>query len=305
MRNVLILSCSFLTLFGCASTENVDTFTQAGLLSGSVMTQDACNDPQTSLWITVSGKKECIRYFHSGLQSENDIVHVWLHGDRIRRTRGVNVPGGYSNESPQKQQERADRTFQRTSIPVVLLSRPGTYGSSGFHTQRRRPRNVDIVFEAMNSLKKKYTINSFSISGHSGGGHLVGALLANRNDILCAVSTAGVLDVKERNRIRNWPTDITGYSDFYDPIDHVHEIPRSENKKIFIIADPRDTNVPFRTQTNYLQKVREYGHQIFLAKAAGRGQRHHGLAHVGSAVVKLCVNGFSPADIVERASTFK
>ena len=256
MRNSLLLLCSLPLLFGCVSTKNANTFTKVGLLSGSVMARDACSDPDTSLWITVSGKGECIRYFHTGLKDKNDIVHVWLHGDRIRRTRGTDVAGGYSKESPQKQQERANRVYQQTLVPTILLSRPGSYGSSGFHTQRRRPGNVNIVLEAVSALKEKYRIDRFAISGQSGGGHLVGALLANRNDILCAVSTAGVLAVRERIRLRNWQTDITGYSDYYDPIDHVHEIPQDANRRIFVVADPRDTNVPFGTQTKYFQKVR-------------------------------------------------
>lgn len=305
MRNNLLLLCALPLLFGCVSTKNANTFTKAGLLSGSVMTRDACSDANTSLWITISGKGECIRYFHTGLKDENDIVHVWLHGDRIRRTRGANIAGGYSKESPQKQQKRAIRVFQETNIPTILLSRPGSYGSSGFHTQRRRPGNVNIVLEAISALKEKYRINSFAISGQSGGGHLVGALLANRNDISCAVSTAGVLAVKERNRLRNWQTDITGYSDFYDPIDHVQEIPENKNRQIFIVADPRDTNVPFGSQTKYFQKVQKYDHNVFLIKAAGKGKRHHRLRHVGFEVVSLCVNGFSTAEIIEQTSAFK
>lgn len=168
MRNTMILLFILPLVFGCVSTKNANTFTKAGLLSGSVMTEGACSDPDTSLWVTVSGKGECVRYFHTGLKDDNDIVHVWLHGDRIRRTRDGNVAGGYSEESPQKQQHRATHAFQETTVPTILLSRPGSYGSSGFHTQRRRPRNVNIVLEAITTLKEKYKINRFAISGQSG-----------------------------------------------------------------------------------------------------------------------------------------
>ena len=47
------------------------------------MTQEACNHPNTSVWVSVAGKGECIRYFHNRLDRSNDIVHVWLHGDRM------------------------------------------------------------------------------------------------------------------------------------------------------------------------------------------------------------------------------
>lgn len=235
MRNILFLMASSFWLQGCVTTTNSGTFADSGLLYGSIMTQEACNHPNTSVWVSVAGKGECIRYFHNRLDRSNDIVHVWLHGDRMwQNFGGKRGTVAYKNETPQKQQKRADRVYQEYEIPYIRLSRPGTYGSSGFHHQRRRPHNVKMVLAAFDALKEKYSIKNFAISGQSGGGHLVGALLANRNEIVCAVSTSGVLAVGQRNQGRGWLTDITGYSDFYDPIDHVHEIASDENRRIFI-----------------------------------------------------------------------
>ena len=305
MRNTLLLLSFPFFLLSCVATENTDTFKVSGMLYGSVMTQEACNYPDTSVWVSVDGKGECIRYFHSGLKRENDVVHVWLHGDRMsQRFSGERNPSSYKNETQRKQQERADRAYTEFGIPYIRLSRPGTYGSSGFHAQRRRPHNVKTVLAAIGALKEKYSIQSFAISGQSGGGHLVGALLTDRDDIVCAVSTSGVLAVRQRNRALGWSTDITGYSDFYDPIDHVQEIPANADRRVFVVADPRDAVVPFDVQESYFKRVKELGHAVFLIEAKGRGSRHHGLQYAGFRIIKWCVDGVSTAEILERASSF-
>ena len=167
-----------------------------------------------------------------------------------------------------------------------------------------RPHNVKTVLAAIGALKEKYSIQSFAISGQSGGGHLVGALLTDRDDIVCAVSTSGVLAVRQRNRALGWSTDITGYSDFYDPIDHVQEIPANADRRVFVVADPRDAVVPFDVQESYFKRVKELGHAVFLIEAKGRGSRHHGLQYAGFRIIKWCVDGVSTAEILERASSF-
>ena len=303
MRKILSLLGMAILLQGCETTANVGTFSVSGMLSGSVMTRDTCDQADTSVWVTVDGRGECVRYFHAGLGERNNIVHVWLHGDRMWQSfSGGKRPLGYGNPSAAGQQRRADRAFRDLGVPHIHLSRPGTYGSSGFHQHRRLPRNVAIVRAAFDALKERYGIERFAISGQSGGGHLVAALLADRNDILCAVSTSGVIAVKQRNKARGWRTDITGYSDFYDPIDHVDRIPVDEERRIFIVGDPRDTNVPFKTQESYFKAVQGLGHRTWLVKARGTGREHHGLAHVGFRIIKWCVEGVPSEDIVERSS---
>jgi poly(3-hydroxybutyrate) depolymerase len=59
------------------------------------------------------------------------------------------------------------------------MSRPGTYGSSGDHSQRRRPAEAKIISAAIDALKKKYQIQELVITGQSGGGHVTASLITN------------------------------------------------------------------------------------------------------------------------------
>ena len=293
-----------LLLPGCVTTKNADTFTESGMLYGSVMTKEACDrkDADTALWLVVDGRGECIRYFHAGLEEGgNELVHVALHGDRMKHDRQGIRPAGYRNRTADIQRRLAYNLLWRTGLPSIALSRPGTYGSSGFHAQRRRPREVAIVRAAFDALRERYGIERFAVSGQSGGGHLVGALLPARQDIACAAATSGVLAVGLRIRTKGWSTDITGYTDFYDPIDHVDEIPDDRERTILIIGDPRDVEVPFKTQRSYFEAVRDAGHDAWLISTkTGRGRKYHGLQDMGWDAIKYCAEGMPSEEIVQR-----
>ena len=289
-------------LAACATSPRAaDTFTPAGLISGSVMSEEACRWPDTSVWVVVDGGGECVRYFHARLGAHNKIVHVWFHGDRLMYSisRGASwVPSGwYDNAKPGKLARHASRQYSNFAIPYIRFSRPGTYGSSGDHKQRRLKREADVVQAALDVLKRRYAIETFALSGQSGGGHVVASLLARRSDILCAVITSGVVSVRERAVLRGWQSDATGYNSFYDPVRHAGDIPRSHGRRIFIVGDPRDRNVPFATQQSYFRALQQAGHRAWLIRAAGRGAGHHSLASVGSRIVKWCVDGMPAVEM--------
>ena len=98
--------------------------------------------------------------------------------------------------------------------PYIHLARPGILGSSGHHLDRRRPREIALVDTALTRLKAHFGWRRLNLVGQSGGGHLVAALIARRDDIGCAVITSGNTAVAQRNRENGWTADITGHTDF-------------------------------------------------------------------------------------------
>lgn len=314
--DIVLLLIILILLPGCANIKNVDTFEPAGLIRGSIMSEDMCHFAETSVWVVVSGKGECIRYFHAGLKDKNPMVHIWFHGDRLAHYWSGGVPGSgsgrithtevisYADSSPDNLQRYANREYETFNIPFIRFSRPGVYGSSSDHNQKRRPREIEIINAALETIKKKYRIDSFILSGQSGGGHIVASLLALRNDISCAVITSGAVAVGKRIEIKGWRTDSTGYADYYDPIEHVNEIAPNDKRPIFIVGDPRDENVPFTTQEAYYEELKKCGHQVWLIRADGQGKEHHELSLVGFRIVKWWVDGISAEEIIKRSSEF-
>jgi len=297
---------------GCVSSiKNVDTFSSEGLKSGSKITEDMCQFKDTSIWVGGSDNGECIRYFQAGLKDKNHIVHIWFHGDELntywKGPAGVGIKDhveviSYKNSAPDKLQQYANREYTTFGIPYIRFSRPGVYGSSGDHNQRRRPREVEIVNEALDALKKKYNIESFILSGQSGGGHLVASLLAFRKDISCAVITSGIVAITERVKLKGWYADVTGYTDYYDPLNHINEITPSSNRSIFIVGDPRDTNVPFSTQEIYYKELKKARHQAVLIQAKAQGEQHHSLTPMGFQIVKWWFDGTTAEEITQRSA---
>jgi poly(3-hydroxybutyrate) depolymerase len=107
--------------------------------------------------------------------------------------------------------------FQR---PFINMARPGVYGSSGDHQQRRREREVALIDAALDQLKTTFGWDCIDIAGQSGGGYLVATLIARRSDIRRAVIASGGVAIRMRNQEFVREIDATGYSDFIDPLIH-------------------------------------------------------------------------------------
>src|SRR3990172_11627042 len=116
---VLANALLFSVLASCATAVplNVDTFAPSGVLSGSVMKKDRCSAKDTSAWVVVDGQAECIRYFHAGLKPQNQIVHIWFHGDRLKHNWSGRGPASgitssevisYGHPTPEELRRHAD-----------------------------------------------------------------------------------------------------------------------------------------------------------------------------------------------------
>lgn len=289
--------------------EGADTFTVGGVLAGSIMTREMCKSPESSVYVTVEGRGECIRYFAGGLASDNPIAVVNFHGDRLWRDWNHNGETisrrvfAYRDATAYGLSLHAESMAENMGLPYIRVSRPGTYGSSGDHDNRRQPRNLAIIEAALKAIKRKHSIERFAMTGQSGGGHVVATMLSRRNDIKCAVSTSGVIAVAEKIRIKRWPADATGHRTFLDPMDHVDAIPTDPSRRIFIIGDKRDRNTPFASQKAFFEAVKARGHAAWLLTGEGRGNSYHDLEYMGFRIVSWCANGVPTEEILRRVES--
>lgn len=315
MPRVICALLAALILAGCVTPvmRNADTLEPQRMLSGSVMDRETCTAADRAwagggtLWIDLDPDWDprdgtCIRYVLAGLDATNPVVAVYFHGDAMWQYLDGRSGWfrGYETVTPETLQGFAERETASIGLPYIRVSRPGTYGSSGFHKQRRRGREGEILDRALDALKARHGIARLAVIGQSGGGHVVASLLPRRDDIACAVITSGVVSVAQRARHHGWDRDITGYRDFYDPIEHVSEIAPDPSRRIFVVGDPRDSNVPFFTQEAYAEALRAAGHGVSLIRAEGSGKSHHGLALTGFKVLGWCVEGVPAEEIQAR-----
>jgi hypothetical protein len=287
-----------------------DTLNPEYVKTGATVSETNCSALPEAEWVVVDGRGDCIRYYSSGLKKgAHRTVFVWFHGDRVARhvekgdffkTIGQEVIG-YRDNRPEVLRARMAAWVSEFGKPAMFVGRPGVYGSSGDHTQKRQPREIALLHKALDAIKSRYRAGSFIVAGQSGGGHVTASLLAQRSDIECAVLTSASAAVRARIEIKKWPADATGATTFYDPIDHVDEIRGHPQLRIFVVGDPRDKAVPFRTQQMYYEALMAKKLDAHLVTTRSTDTRNfHSLDPLGMRMAGWCASGVTTDEILNR-----
>ena len=174
-------------------------------------------------------------------------------------------------------QAEAEQFAVSLARPFVNLARPGVFGSSGKHFERRREREVALIDAALDQLREALGWSRIDLAGQSGGGHLVAALMARRRDIDRAVIASGNVAVRRRNQLRGTAADATGYADFVDPIDLVAAVAQHPPRQVIVLTDPQDAVVPAECQAAYVRALRGAGVAVEQRFVAALDPRRHGL----------------------------
>jgi dienelactone hydrolase len=191
----------------------------------------------------------------------------------------------------------------RLPLPYVFLSRPGTFGASGDHMQRRRPAESRIISAALDVLKTRLKVSEWVVSGFSGGGHVTSSLVTLRPDIVCAVPGGAPSSPRIRWRLRNWTRDSTGYDDSYEPTEHLRKDAVHPRLRIFVVGDPRDSNGVWPAQAVMADKARERGIEAAVIEVKGTGPNYHGgQGEVTRQVAGWCGQDLPTAEVLRKAA---
>lgn len=254
-----------------------------------------------AVWAQPAGDAgECLRYWHAGLQgAANPRVLVYFAGDLLV---GNLVYKGYAGQTLEAVQKSVDGVHARHGVPYLFVGRPGTYGSSGEHRQRRRQREAKLVSAALDEIRKRHGIEEFALAGLSGGGHVVASLLGYRSDVVCAVAGGAVSAPKLRVRLRGWNMDSTGYADSWEPLEHLDRARMHPALRVYVVGDPADTNVPWAAQTVLADHVQALGVPAEVLQAEGTGPERHGVAGSALLVGAMCLKNQTNEEIRQRAA---
>ncbi|GAB6058606.1 hypothetical protein JCM31598_17230 [Desulfonatronum parangueonense] len=228
--------------------------------------------------------QECIRYFPGDEIRNAPLVIAQFYGDRDRVMR--QPLDQIRNNTRQSQEGYAARQSRRAGVPVVVVARPGTYGSSGDHRQRRQPEEYISLNAALDRIKDRYGIESFVLLGHSGGATAAAALLTmGRTDVRCAVLSSGAFSLLARaallrrneGRSPRPGLDTTGLADPYDPLDHVQHVAHDPHRLIIILGNPEDRITPFAFQQAFADALENAGHRVHVHVHPAREPSFHNL----------------------------
>jgi pimeloyl-ACP methyl ester carboxylesterase len=225
---------------------------------------------------------------------------VFFHGD-IFVGAGKTSPD-YLGSSQTRQQQEAERWSKRLGLPYIAIGRPGTYGSSGDHMQRRRPAESALVSAMLDRLKERHGIEEFVLAGQSGGGHLTSALLTLRADIVCAVPTSAPSSPRIRWEMMGRSRDTTMYTDSYEPWRHVDAGRMHPRLRVFVLGDPHDNNVFWASQTVMADALADAGIAVQVLHGEGSGPESHGLSNSARRVASWCAKGMATRDMLHEAA---
>jgi hypothetical protein len=312
-RTLALAACAVLLMprlsqaqHGLTAEELVQAFPPERIYNGISISREECARLKLAVWVEHRFGSECIRYYPPSKIDAAPRAVFYFHGDLLDGK--VPLPTASVNNSVAGKLKEAQNLSGANGIPFILVARPGAFGSSGAHTERRRPKEFHSLNAAVDAIKAKHSITEVILSGQSGGATAVGALLTlGRTDVSCAVATSGGYDVLGRakhifhTRGRGRPgCDTTLHCDPYNVIDFTSQVAANPTRRIFIIGDPQDSNTPFEFQRKFADKLRQGGHNVVLLEAKGEGSEHHRLSHMATRTAGWCNAGLPSEAIAEK-----
>lgn len=285
------------------SRAGAEHFDPAGVVAGVTIPRDACaalERDETAVWITAGGRSLCMRYYAAGLKpGGNPIAAAWFNGD-VLGPKGNDATKRQQGFGPARMIEQQAALAARFGVPFLFIGRPGTYGSAGkHHAMRGRPVEAALADATLDALKTRYRVGVWALGGHSGGGTLVAELLARRQDLRCAVISSGAAAYRAYLEARGLAEPGEPLARF-DPSTALDRVPADPARRVFVIGDPRETNVPFASQRLYFDGLTARGHRAWLLPLErATDPRFHDLVDFGETATGLCAAGAETAAILD------
>jgi len=284
-----------------------EVFPESDLLSGKRTSRSECEATRHAVWVVHKEGEACIRYFPSSNVDGAKTAAFFFHGD-VLEGRFV-IKGAYRNNKASVLLKTSEDLARVNAMPYILVARPGVFGSSGSHLERRRLEEYLALNAAVDAIKAKHGIKQVHLGGQSGGATSVGALLTlGRSDVVCAAASSGGFNAlgraqdMARQRSLNWNgCDAHGVCGPYNVTDHVAGILASPTRRIFLVGDPQDSNTAFRYQQEFADKIAAANHKVAMLTADARGPQHHSLAHMANRVLGWCNAGYDTDRIAALA----
>jgi hypothetical protein len=91
--------------------------------------------------------------------------------------------------------------------------------------------------------------------------------------------------------------------EFYDPIDFVGTMKNRPGQRLIVMSDPDDRLAPFRTQREFVERVKAANLPILHITAAAEVENFHGLQREAQNLVVDCAKGVDDESLVARYQT--
>jgi pimeloyl-ACP methyl ester carboxylesterase len=300
--SALLLAVSALAQFGRAEFSDEGDFSEGAILSGVSATAAQCQAAANTVWVdTTNAGSACVKHWKAGFDAlPVKRAVVFFHGEVFV---GVGKTSkSYLDMNNDTLQKNANAWAKRLNMPYIFFARPGTYGSSGNHMQRRRIDESELISAALDEMKKRYGVEEWVVAGQSGGGHVASSLITQRADIVCAVPTSAPSSPRIRWEILGRSRDTTNYVDSYEPSKFVVKDKTHPQLRVFVLGDPNDRNVFWASQTVMADALQNAQIPVQLLQGQGDGPDSHGLSNSSRMVAGWCAKNVETDEMLKRAA---
>jgi hypothetical protein len=284
-----------------ATAAGADIIKREDMLHGVTITRPQCAAIEQAVWLSVSGRDFCVRYYISTAGGEGPRPLVFLQGDYFGKldpkTWTWVDPSDAKDINTDDLTKMADAFSKMAKTTAIYLARIGVEGTSGNHTSRKTVLELHLMNAALDAIKQRYGFEGFHLVGQSGGSKLVGGIVGLRHDIACAVSGSGPLVMP------GGPKNADPGRTFFDVSQNIPALAQNRSLRLLLVTDPADKKVPIAQQTAFADRMRQAGRQVpqFLVEATD--EDHHGVVMYSELVAAGCVLGRTDGEIARAVGT--
>lgn len=301
LRRLSVVAASIFCVWLALGSVTADAavITTVDMARGFAATREECASVPQTVWVGVGRYRFCIQYYLSTVGGVTKWPAVFLQGDR-RAGRFEAGTGRYISDPRGRDVDTAglvrfaDRLSRRTGSTAIYLARIGVDGSSGHQDMRRSVLEGMALDQALTAIKQRHGFEGFHLAGQSGGAGNIGALLALRSDIGCAVPGSGTLSLVRKGASR---TVMDPLLVKYDGLSGIAAIIRNRPGRILVISDPQDRTVPVESQSAFVRALQQAGYGAEQFFVAAMDDNHHGVTAYASLALAGCIQGKSRDEI--------
>lgn len=274
------------------------------VLTSEAISRGPCESKPGRVFVAHALGSECIAYYVVGASTNPSQTIFVLDGDVPPADAAT---PGKLDEYLKRIRQFLDQRARVHGVRYVFVARPGVFGSSGNHGGAKRAPEIETINAAVDEIKARLKLERINLAGQSGGSTVAAGLLAlGRKDVACAALASGGFDMPDivtraRAKARQGgdadreKQQLSEY--FFDVLGATSRVVQSPDRKIYVLADPKDQRTPFDQQKRYAETLQAAGHSAIVLSANGRGKENHGLTHMAIEISGLCTAGKPEATI--------
>ena len=266
--------------------------------------KNTCTASKGTFYIEYKDGPECLAYYVVGRVPSDGRAIIFVGGDMVwgERLKQIEMFQAFAS-----QMSSAVRAFRDEDVPIVILGRPGLFGSSGDHQNRHRPREYGLIGQAIEQLVRRFKLTRVALVGASGGSSaIMGALSSGTNEGNCIIAGSGAYEIAEiaarkyenqgkpvsREQKREWDNH------FFSHHRALSGMAREALRRVFLIGDSTDLFAPFAQQVRYAETLQRAGHRVRLVEAKSKGGDGHSFVDESLRAAARCLKGDNDERVV-------